>query len=74
MSRYEYLVMEKEMVADLTDSFRSCSLCSKWAASQESVRCEFVHTRRSVPVPLTLFPQHVQELLSYDLSEPSARS
>ena len=34
--------MEKEMVSDLTDSFRSCSLCQNWAASQESVRCEFV--------------------------------
>nr|XP_031861887.1 uncharacterized protein CI109_002716 [Kwoniella shandongensis]KAA5528959.1 hypothetical protein CI109_002716 [Kwoniella shandongensis] len=40
MSRYEYLVTEREMVADLTDAFRSCCMCSQWASSQESVRCE----------------------------------
>lgn len=40
LERYEYLITEKEMVADLTDAFRSCCVCEKWAASQESVRCE----------------------------------
>ena len=40
LSRYEYLVTEREMVADLTDTFRSCCICAQWAASQESVRCE----------------------------------
>lgn len=38
--RYEYLITEREMVADLTDSYRSCCVCNKWAASQDSVRCE----------------------------------
>jgi hypothetical protein len=40
LSRYEYLVTERDMVADLTDAFRSCCVCEQWAASQESVRCE----------------------------------
>ena len=42
LSRYEYLVTEKEMISDLTDDFRSCCVCEKWAASQDSVRCEWV--------------------------------
>ncbi|ORX34360.1 hypothetical protein BD324DRAFT_635569 [Kockovaella imperatae] len=40
LSRYEYLVAEREIVPDLTDSFRACCVCDKWAASQDSVRCE----------------------------------
>ncbi|WWC87223.1 uncharacterized protein L201_002111 [Kwoniella dendrophila CBS 6074] len=40
MSRYEYLVTEREMVADLTEAFRSCCVCDKWASYQESVKCE----------------------------------
>ena len=40
--RYEFLVTEKEMVADLTDTFRTCRTCLEWAASQESVKCEYV--------------------------------
>jgi hypothetical protein len=42
--RYEFLVVEKEMVADLTDAFRTCRTCLEWAASQESVKCECVAT------------------------------
>lgn len=41
--RYEYLAAEKEMVADLTDSFRTCTTCHEWASSQESVKCEYVY-------------------------------
>nr|XP_019008759.1 uncharacterized protein I206_06441 [Kwoniella pini CBS 10737]OCF47540.1 hypothetical protein I206_06441 [Kwoniella pini CBS 10737] len=40
MSRYEYLVTEREMVSDLTEAFRSCCVCNKWASYQESVKCE----------------------------------
>ncbi|WRT65032.1 uncharacterized protein IL334_001974 [Kwoniella shivajii] len=40
MSRYEYLVTEREMVSDLTEAFRSCCVCNQWASYQESVRCE----------------------------------
>jgi hypothetical protein len=39
-SRYEYVITEREMVADLTDPFRTCCVCEEWASSQESVRCE----------------------------------
>lgn len=38
--RYEFIAVEKEIVADLIDSFRTCNTCKKWASSQESVRCE----------------------------------
>jgi hypothetical protein len=40
LERYEYLLTEREMVADLTDNFRTCCVCDIWASSQESVRCE----------------------------------
>jgi hypothetical protein len=40
LERYEYLLTEREMVADLTDNFRTCCVCETWASSQESVRCE----------------------------------
>ncbi|OCF76650.1 hypothetical protein I204_02349 [Kwoniella mangroviensis CBS 8886] len=40
LSRYEYLVTEREMVSDLTEAFRSCCVCEQWASYQESVRCE----------------------------------
>lgn len=40
LQRYEYLLMEKEMVADLLDTYRSCVICEKWAASPDTVRCE----------------------------------
>ncbi|WVQ76766.1 hypothetical protein IAR50_006440 [Cryptococcus sp. DSM 104548] len=38
--RYEYIVTEKELVADLTDDFRSCCRCQGWASYQESVKCD----------------------------------
>ncbi|WWC59192.1 uncharacterized protein I303_101741 [Kwoniella dejecticola CBS 10117] len=40
LARYEYLVTEREMVSDLTEAFRSCCICNKWASYQESVKCE----------------------------------
>lgn len=40
LSRYEYLVTEKEMVSDLLDAYHSCAICKQWAASQDTVRCE----------------------------------
>ena len=30
VSRYEYVVAEKEMVPDLTDDLRNCATCEKW--------------------------------------------
>ncbi|KAI0287346.1 hypothetical protein BC826DRAFT_917324 [Russula brevipes] len=39
-SRYEYVVAEKEIVPDLTDTLRNCDTCSKWCPPQETVRCD----------------------------------
>ncbi len=33
VSRYEYVVCEKEMVPDLTDELRNCATCEKWCQS-----------------------------------------
>lgn len=32
VSRYEYIVAEKEIVPDLTASIRLCDTCQKWCA------------------------------------------
>ncbi|KAI0042738.1 hypothetical protein FA95DRAFT_1590696 [Auriscalpium vulgare] len=39
-TRYEYVVAEKEIVPDLTDTLRQCETCSKWCPPPESVRCD----------------------------------
>ncbi|KAA1470162.1 hypothetical protein DENSPDRAFT_835896 [Dentipellis sp. KUC8613] len=40
ISRYEYVVAEKEVVPDLTDTLRHCHTCEKWCPPAESVRCD----------------------------------
>ncbi|KAI0339680.1 hypothetical protein BDW22DRAFT_1486765 [Trametopsis cervina] len=40
VARYEYVVAEKEVVPDLTDSLRSCATCEKWCPPQETVQCD----------------------------------
>lgn len=40
LRRYEYLITEREMVADLMDNFRNCCRCSQWSSFQDSVKCE----------------------------------
>nr|AAV28764.1 ZNF1p [Cryptococcus gattii] len=40
MRRYEYLITEREMVADLTDDFRICCRCRQWSSFQDSIKCE----------------------------------
>nr|AAS92517.1 hypothetical protein [Cryptococcus gattii] len=40
LRRYEYLITEREMVADLMDNFRNCCRCSQWSSFQNSVKCE----------------------------------
>lgn len=40
LQRYEYLLTEKEMVSDLLDTYKCCAICTKWAATVNSVRCE----------------------------------
>ncbi|KXN90670.1 SANT domain-containing protein 2 [Leucoagaricus sp. SymC.cos] len=39
-SRYEYIVAEKEVVADLTDNIRLCATCNEWCSSAETVQCD----------------------------------
>ena len=40
VERYEYVVAEKEVVPDLTDTLRTCATCEKWCAPQETVQCD----------------------------------
>ncbi|KAI0071159.1 hypothetical protein K474DRAFT_1712701 [Panus rudis PR-1116 ss-1] len=40
ISRYEYVVAEKEIVPDLTDELRTCATCEKWCPPPESVQCD----------------------------------
>ncbi|XP_006461741.1 hypothetical protein AGABI2DRAFT_205606 [Agaricus bisporus var. bisporus H97] len=39
-SRYEYIVAEKEVVADLTDNLRLCATCEAWCPSADTVQCD----------------------------------
>ncbi|KAL5536689.1 SNT2 [Sanghuangporus sanghuang] len=39
VSRYEYVVAEKEVVPDLTDSLRLCETCGEWCGHIDSVQC-----------------------------------
>jgi hypothetical protein len=38
VSRYEYVVAEKEVVHDLTDTLRLCETCGEWCA-----QCVYSH-------------------------------
>ncbi|KAK7685733.1 hypothetical protein QCA50_011078 [Cerrena zonata] len=40
VSRYEYVVAEKEIVPDLTDEVRLCATCEKWCPPPETVQCD----------------------------------
>ncbi|THH30088.1 hypothetical protein EUX98_g4095 [Antrodiella citrinella] len=40
VSRYEYVVAEKEIVPDLTDDVRLCATCDKWCPPPETVQCD----------------------------------
>lgn len=40
-SRYEYVVAEKEIVPDLTDTLRNCDTCSKWCPPYVLHTCSF---------------------------------
>ncbi|KAG8995660.1 putative PHD type zinc finger protein with BAH domain-containing protein [Tulasnella sp. JGI-2019a] len=39
-SRYEFVITEKEVVADLTDSLHECDSCGVWCPTPESVQCD----------------------------------
>ncbi|KIJ65499.1 hypothetical protein HYDPIDRAFT_39434 [Hydnomerulius pinastri MD-312] len=40
ISRYEYVVAEKDVVPDLTDTLRLCGTCSQWCANPDTVGCD----------------------------------
>ncbi|KAF9224072.1 hypothetical protein BS17DRAFT_780421 [Gyrodon lividus] len=40
LSRYEYVVVEKDVVPDLTDTLRLCTTCSQWCANPDTVGCD----------------------------------
>ncbi|KAI0675865.1 hypothetical protein C8Q78DRAFT_353648 [Trametes maxima] len=40
ISRYEYIVAEREVVPDLTDELRLCDTCEKWCPPAESLQCD----------------------------------
>ncbi|KDR80821.1 hypothetical protein GALMADRAFT_60740 [Galerina marginata CBS 339.88] len=40
ISRYEYVVAEKEVIPDLTDTVRLCDTCQVWCPTADSVLCD----------------------------------
>ncbi|KAI0364362.1 hypothetical protein BV20DRAFT_1125672 [Pilatotrama ljubarskyi] len=40
VSRYEYIVAEREVVPDLTDDLRLCDTCEKWCPPAETLQCD----------------------------------
>ncbi|TDL26726.1 hypothetical protein BD410DRAFT_783841 [Rickenella mellea] len=40
VSRYEYIVAEKEVVPDLMDHIRLCETCVQWCPNNDSVQCD----------------------------------
>ncbi|KAF8892173.1 hypothetical protein BD779DRAFT_1670511 [Infundibulicybe gibba] len=59
ISRYEYIVAEKEVIPDLTDAVRLCDTCTDWCPSPDTVQCDrckkFFHMRCVQP-PLIAKP------------------
>ncbi|RDB15348.1 Lid2 complex component snt2 [Hypsizygus marmoreus] len=59
ISRYEYVVAEKEVIPDLTDAIRLCETCQDWCPSPDTVQCDrckkFFHMRCVQP-PLIAKP------------------
>ncbi|EPT02944.1 hypothetical protein FOMPIDRAFT_101265 [Fomitopsis schrenkii] len=40
VERYEYVVAEKEVVPNLTDTLRTCDTCTTWCPPLETVQCD----------------------------------
>ncbi|KAG9313136.1 hypothetical protein JVU11DRAFT_6586 [Chiua virens] len=87
LSRYEYVVAEKEVVPDLTDTLRLCATCSLWCANPDTVGCDrckkFFHMSCVQP-PLLAKPsrgygwtcapcskRHEEEVDSHDVRHPT---
>ncbi|KDQ26518.1 hypothetical protein PLEOSDRAFT_1105423 [Pleurotus ostreatus PC15] len=87
ISRYEYVVAEKEVVPELTDAIRLCDTCNEWCESPETVQCDrckkYFHMRCVQPPLLgkpsrgygwTCAPcskQHEEEVDSHDVRHPT---
>ncbi|KIL69139.1 hypothetical protein M378DRAFT_98405 [Amanita muscaria Koide BX008] len=86
ISRYEYVVAEKEVIPDLTDAIRLCVTCEEWCPSPDSVQCDrckrFFHMECVQP-PLAAKPsrgygwtcapcsrQHEEEVDSHEVRHP----
>ncbi|KAF8347972.1 hypothetical protein F5887DRAFT_881413 [Amanita rubescens] len=86
-SRYEYVVAEKEVIPDLTDTIRLCVACQDWCSSPDSVQCDrckrFFHMKCVQP-PLSAKPsrgygwtcapcsrRHEEEVDSHDVRHPT---
>jgi len=58
------------MVADLTDTFRTCRTCLEWAASQESVKCEYVLPPSGVSLGVFTFEPNATFFPSSESARP----
>lgn len=87
ISRYEYVVAEKEVVPDLTDTIRLCVTCGEWCAYPDTVGCDrckkFFHMSCVQP-PLSAKPsrgygwtcapcskRHEEEVDSHEVRHPT---
>lgn len=87
VSRYEYVVAEKEVIPDLTDSLRLCDTCHSWCPNADTVQCHrckrFFHMGCVQP-PLSAKPtrgygwtcapcarQHEEEVDSHEVRHPT---
>lgn len=59
------------MVADLMDAYKSCAICNQWAASQNSVRCEWVVGQNYADSRLCKQFYHMQCLTPPLLAKPA---
>ncbi|KAF8972764.1 hypothetical protein BDZ97DRAFT_1649930 [Flammula alnicola] len=87
ISRYEFVVAEKEVIPDLTDTIRLCDTCQEWCPSPDSVlcdRCKKYFHMRCVQPPLMAKPsrgygwtcapcsrKHEEEVDSHELRHPT---
>ncbi|KAJ8516508.1 hypothetical protein ONZ45_g6213 [Pleurotus djamor] len=84
ISRYEYVVAEKEVIPDLTDSIRLCDTCTECPETVQCARCKKYFHMRCVQPPLLGKPsrgygwtcapcskQHEQEVDSHEVRHPT---
>ncbi|KAG5219361.1 PHD type zinc finger protein with BAH domain-containing protein [Salix suchowensis] len=81
ISRYEYVVAEKEVVPELTDAIRLCDTCTEWCESAIGARstshamCPATFVGETIAwIRLDvrpLFKQHEEEVDSHDVRHPT---